>query len=477
MVLDNVSGHEIYYGFLAGTRKVTSYREELNRINVFPVYDSDTGNNLSATLNYIVEEVRPTDSAEETIKLMADASLNGAKGNSGIIVAQCLNGLSFELSGEKSISASHFGRSVINSIPYAYRAVSRPVEGTILTVLKDWAEAVGRICQQTNDFAQVFIDSLAVAKESLMRTPEKLAVLKEANVVDAGAQGFIHFLEGIVEFIKTGNIKNVLVRKTREKIEIEEKEHELLDDLEWRYCCEALVTGNQIDHEKIREDLAVLGDSIIVAGTNEKVKIHLHSNHPREIFFRLRKYGKIKQQKVDDMKIQYEIVNARKNRIALVTDSIADLPQHFIEENQIQVIPLNLDIDGSSFLDKDAIDSRQLLSIIDSLENFPTSSQPSISLVRQRLDYLKDKFDSIIVVSVSGELSGTYNVFQTVAGELEKEGIKITVVDSKLNSGAQGLLVMKAAELIAEGYDHQEVVEIIEEKIKKTKIYVSVSDF
>lgn len=476
MVFETVSGHEIYYGFLAGTQKVTAFKEELNKINVFPVYDSDTGNNLSATLNYIVDEVIPTDSAEETIKLMADASLTGAKGNSGIIVAQFLNGLSQELSGEEELSVRIFGKSVKNSIPHAYKAVSKPVEGTILTVLKDWAEAVGRICQHTNDFVQVFSESLSIAKESLQRTPEKLLILKEANVVDAGAQGFVHFLEGIVDFIRTGDAKKNQKEKIIENI-IETHQEEINETLDWRYCCEALLTGNRINHDQLKQEISGLGDSMIIAGTEEKVKIHIHSNRPQEFFYNLRKYGRIVHQKVDDMKSQYDLVHFRKNRIGLVTDSIADLPQDFIEEQQIQVIPLNLDIDGSIFLDKVGIDSPRLFIIIDDLEKFPTSSQPSVNLVRQKLDFLKDKYESIIMVSVSSEISGTWNVFNSCVEELKKEGTKISLINSRLNSGAQGLLVMKAAELISNDLEHDQIVDMLEEATQKTKIYVSVNDF
>jgi dihydroxyacetone kinase-like predicted kinase len=131
MIRDNVSGIEIYQALVAGKNRVVSFREELNRINVFPVNDSDTGNNLSATLTYITETVTPENSPDEMVKMIADASLSGARGNSGIIFAQFINGMAEELSG-KGFEGDNFPEVVNKAVPYAYKAVSKPAEGTIL---------------------------------------------------------------------------------------------------------------------------------------------------------------------------------------------------------------------------------------------------------------------------------------------------------------------------------------------------------
>ena len=473
---ERINGHDIFFAFLAGAQQVSNYREYLNSINVFPVRDSDTGNNLSSTLTYIVEEVRPTQSAGETLRLLADASLSGARGNSGIIVAQFINGISREIQDQEEISPGELGRSIRNAIPHAYSAMDRPVEGTILTVLRDWAEAFAEACQKTSDLPRIFADSLGKARESLAGTPEKLQVLKEANVVDAGAQGLIHFLEGITALFHTRNIRSLL-RANKGTIVYEDIHEPGSEDFTWRYCCEALIIGEGISHPQLKEELAGLGSSMIVAGNPKKTKIHLHANDPGKLFMALRKYGMITQQKVDDMKNQYDLVHNRRHTIGLITDSIADLPPEFVEDHQIQVIPINLQIEGSNFLDKRTISPQQLFSLLDGLEQYPTSSQPSVKAVRQTLEFMKDKFDSVIMITVSRELSGTWNVFQTCAEELQREGYPVSVVDSRLNSGAQGLLVMEAAEMIGAGMGHSEIVQALEEKIARTKIYVSVSDF
>lgn len=473
MAQERISGEEIYYAFVAGKNRVTNFREELNNINVFPVNDSDTGNNLSSTLTYIAETVELDISPEEMVRQIADASLSGARGNSGIIFAQFINGLYEELNG-KDFEKVILSDVIAGAVPYAYKAVSRPAEGTMLTVIKDWAEALKKVNIKEKDFKDYFNEGLAEAKISLEKTPEKLKVLRDANVVDAGAQGFVHFLEGISDYIAgiavtiKENISDAY--KHVEEISMDE-------DITHRYCCEALIIGKDMAIDEIRKTLEPMGVSLIVAGNKEKVKVHIHSNNPPQIFIRLREFGKITQQKVDDMQMEHDVNSNRKHPIALVTDSIADLPKEFIDENQIHVFPLNIDIEGSTFLDKAGMNNEILFSIIDDLKTFPTSSQPSLKFVKQKLSYLKEKYESIIVISVSAELSGTWNVFNTVVKELTEDGYEISLIDSCLNSGAQGLLVMEAQELINKNLTHREIVEEIEKRKEKTKIYVSVSDF
>ena len=473
MVGNKVSGIEIYDAFVAGKNKVVNFREELNRINVFPVNDSNTGNNLSNTLMYITETIDPINSPDEMVRLIADASLSGARGNSGIIFAQFLNGLAVEIS-PTSFKREVFTYLINRAVPYAYSAVSKPAEGTILTVMTDWADALEKCSKEENNFKELFNKALESAKISLKNTPEQLKVLKDANVVDAGAQGFVHFLEGIADYIQGISLNLAGKNKNEFNHEDEISSNELIEE---QYCCEALLIGSDIDTNIIKEILEPLGSSLIVAGTKEKVKVHIHSNNPPKIFLELRKFGKISQQKVDDMKMEQELNHKQRHKIAIVTDSIADLPLTYIEENQIHVIPLNIDIEGSIFLDKVAINNEILFSISENLKVFPTSSQPSLKFIKQKLDYLKEKYDSIIIISVSSEMSGTWNVFNTLAKELQKEGVDISLVNSCLNSGGQGLLVMEAAEMIKENFSLEEIVLKIEEAKKKTKIYVSVSDF
>lgn len=476
MPIRYINGKRIYYAVLAGAREVTRNRTQINKINVFPVYDSDTGNNMAATLNYIVDTVNPSRYAFETIHSLADASLSGARGNSGIIMAQFINGLSVDIGRQERLSTKAFGRSVVRAVPYAYSAVTNPVEGTLLTVLKDWAGAVQRLSEETNDFVHMLGESVKHAQQSLKETPEKLLLLKDAAVVDAGALGFVLFLEGVARLMQTGDLREIL-RDKAPPVGFEEPLEGITGDIDLRYCSEALITGSEIDHSRMRQACEQHGDSLIIAGTERKAKVHIHTNHPEDFFFELLDHGTIVDQKVDDMLRQYQAVHQRISNIALVTDSIADLPRDILDQYQVHMVPINLEIDGSNFLDKVSVRPSQIFSILDSVDEYPTSSQPSYNAAQQHLSFICNHYESVIAITVSKELSGTWNVLNSVAETLRERGKKISVINSKTNSGAQGLLVLKAARMIVEGRGHDEIVRDIEQSIPDTKIFVSVATF
>jgi len=204
------------------------------------------------------------------------------------------------------------------------------------------------------------------------------------------------------------------------------------------------------------------------------VRIHLHTNSPAEMIERLTDFGQIIQQKADDMIRQYESGYKRKHKIALVTDSIADLPKELMDQHQIHMIPLNLLVEESIYLDKITISPSKLYRLMEESDTYPTSSQPTPKGAENYLNAVAANYDSIIVITVSKKMSGTHDTLRKAAEKLAESGKKITVIDSKLNSGAQGLVVLKAAEEIATGKTFEEVVQVIEHTINKTLIYVSV---
>lgn len=474
MNFTQINGEKMYYGFVSGANEVIKQKLELNRINVFPIADGDTGNNLAYTMNAIIENANIEDSPKETMASIADAALVGARGNSGIIFAQFVNGMYMELEDKEKIGVMDFAASVKKAGEYAHKAIANPVEGTMITVINDWAESISSLGESIKDFGGLFTDSLTVALKSLADTPEKLKVLKDAGVVDSGAKGFVHFIEGFLNFIKTGEIENL--KSLISKVDFDASNvhvHENFD-LNYRYCSEALLQGKNLSTEKIKEGVEDLGDSLILAGNKNKVRIHIHTSEPEELFFKLRDYGKITFQKVEDMKRQYESIYDRKSEIALVTDSIADLPKEFMDKHQIHLLPLNILIEDTNYLDKVTISSSHFYDLMDELEDYPSSSQPTIKEAEKMLKELAAHYKSIIVVTVSSKMSGTYEVLKKASESLKKDGTNIEVIDSKLNSGGEGLVVLKAAEEIAKGKSFDQVVEKIKEIREKTHIFVSV---
>lgn len=471
-----ITGYDLYYAFQSGFAAVKKQHQQLNKINVFPVPDGDTGTNLVSTIGFIIEEANPSDSFKETMNSMADAALNGARGNSGIIFAQFINGINHEIKTNEKVTLDHLIESMHLAVPYAYSAIMEPVEGTMITVIREWSEAMNELKNTAANLEELAIRSLEAAKRSLANTPNLLEILRISSVVDSGAFGFVTFLEGIAHFVANKGKSAIPQLKEKISAEVEESHVHLMEDIQYQYCTEALITNVKGDMEDLKKSLMSLGDSLIIAGTPEKFRIHIHTNTPAVFFRMLRDHCDILQQKVEDMKQQYKIVHERRHNIAIVTDSIADLHPSLIEKHQIHVLPLNLMIEGSPYLDKLTITPDDFYSLIDQIKTYPTSSLPSQKRVEELFALLTSQYDAVIAIIVSKEMSGTYQCVEKAAQKFIENGKRIQVINSKLNSGAQGLLVLEAAKQLDLGCDLDQVLTHIEKQIKKAKIYVSVKN-
>ncbi len=194
-------------------QRINQTEQYLNDINVFPVADGDTGTNMAATMNSIVKEIKKCkeSSFARISSIIADSALTGARGNSGAILAQFFQGLAEATKDKVRLSTETFAQAATKAAEQARNAISNPQEGTIITVMKDWANHLTEHAPNTPDFVELFKKALSKAKDSLAQTPDKLLILKKAGVVDAGAQGFVNILEGIVSFIEYGKIKSLKV--------------------------------------------------------------------------------------------------------------------------------------------------------------------------------------------------------------------------------------------------------------------------
>lgn len=471
MKIKYLDGKRLYFAFLAGGKGILQDLAYLNKINVFPVPDGDTGTNLASTMKAIAENARPFHSIKESLRSIADAALTGARGNSGLIFAQFIFGLSKELGSEIRVSTARFGESVRNAVKYAYNSIAYPQEGTMLTLIREWAEEVYQNRHRFADYHELLSHSLERARQALQETPKKLAVLRRAGVVDAGAKGFVDFIEGVVNFIRQGSLKNVFNRELLD-IEFQEAPHKVRETITHRYCTEALITGENLDLEKIREVVVSAGDSAIVGGSETKARFHVHTNHPDELFYALKDLGTITQPKAEDMKLQADISHKPKSRVAVVVDSSCDLPAEILEENQVVVIPFPFNIGQHVFLDKLTITPEKLYGLMEKEEIMPKSSQPSLKTVENWLSYLCSYFDSILILTISGGLSGYYNLARAAAEKFPEK--KIRVVDSRHLSGTFGLIVQRLLEERAKGKDVDELAEIAENLAAKTELLVDI---
>ena len=475
MDISKLDSEKLYYSFVSGAQEVIKNKNSLNEINVFPVADGDTGSNLSSTMHAIILEAKISGSVKQTMNSIADAALTGARGNSGIIIAQYINGIFLSLMDEETITIPSFAETVKNAVPYAYQAISDPVEGTIITVIREWADAVYSHKDLSANFSELFSKSLITANKSLEATTSRLKVLQDSKVVDSGAKGFVYFLQGFATFLRTGKV-DLEVSDEPEDLSFNEELIHSQGEIHHRYCTEALLSGDAIDLEALKAELALYGDSLIVAGNNHKARIHIHANAPEQVFQVLRKKGIILQQKADDMVRQNESAFDRKYDTALITDSIADIPQAMLDHYQVHMLPLNLNFDNTSYLDKVTMTPELFYPLLEEAIEYPKSSQPNPIVVEKYLETVLSHYDKVIILTVAKEQSGTNSVFQNAVSKKLHEGKKIAVIDSKRNSGAEGLLVMKAAEMIAAETPFDEIVGAIERLRDRTNIFVSVNN-
>jgi EDD domain protein, DegV family len=471
-----IDGRSLYYAFIAGGNKILQNQAEINKINVFPVKDNDTGTNLASTIRSVMDSINPEKSYKNTIDNIAEAALVGARGNSGVIFAQFLFGISKETESKHCVTVSEFAASVKKSIPYMYEAISNPVEGTMLTVIKEWSDYIFSKQSVIKDFKRILVSSLEVLHQSLVDTTSKLKVLEKSKLVDAGAKGFVFFMEGIIDFIKSNNIRKI-VSLSNENISLIHSDDTSNEDINFRYCTEALLRDLSLNKSDIQKLLIENGDSVVVAGSDSLCRIHVHTNHPAALFNTLKNYGTISYQKVDDMVRQNEYVKHRKWNIALVTDSACDLSQELIDYYQINMLPLNINLDGNYYLDKVTMQPDQLYDLLDSSDELPKTSQINERTFTNLYSQLASHYDAIIALHLTQQFSGTYLNSLKAAERIKSEFNKpVYVIDSKNLSGALGLLVLKIAKAIEEEMPIQDIVKSAEEWIKNLKIFVSVKD-
>ena len=472
--IKELDGKQLYYSILSGAQRIFENQKLLNKINVFPVQDADTGTNLASTMRSIMDAIIPTDNLKQTAVAIADAALIGARGNSGIIFAQFLYGFSNEIKSSQTLDIKDFAESMKKAVVYAYEAIANPVEGTILTVIKDWAEYMYALRDIIDDFIKLLIDAYEKAQQSLAETTSKMELLARNHVVDAGAKGFVVFLEGILDFFTKGSLK---VIDTHNKQIVEEAtETEIShDEIKFRYCTEALISGDNLEKARILSDIKHCGDSLVIAGSPRKMRIHMHTDFPAELFSILQRFGSISYQKVDDMIMQNEILNNRKSDIAILTDSSCDLPKEILDKYQIHVVPLGIHFDDSFYLDRLTIQPQQFYSLVEKSENNPTSAQPPFKEFQNKYEYLCMQYNSVIGINISGALSGTFFNSNKAGNEVaEREGKKVAVFDSKTLTGGLGLLLLRLARELENGESYENLLSKIKLWIPKTQIRVSV---
>ncbi len=478
-----ISSHLHGDGFAAalqsGIHRVIRIQDNLNAINVFPVADGDTGTNLSLSLGSALRTLNePGEKHLGTLlAAVADDLLDGSRGNSGAIVAQFFQGMSDSAEELTRFTTHTFARAVELGSDYAHDALSNPREGTILSVISAFAQSLKQHTanKSSGQFAALLTGSVETTKKALAKTQEQLDVLRKAGVVDAGAKGFVSLIEGMADYIAHGKVVDApdLAGLTDDGRVTETAGIET--DLTYRYCTECIVTGDDIDRRKLRESLSELGDSLVLAGTKRKAKIHIHVNDPEAVFETAMNYGELSGQKADDMQRQQHSTHHVAAKFAVITDSAADIPEDDLERLDIHMVPLRLQFGDRGYLDKVGITPDEFFAELRNNPAHPTTSQPSAGDFRRQYQFLASHFPDVISVNLTGRVSGTLQAAETAAARTNASG-RIHVVNTYNASLGQGLLAVLAAECAQAGLSAQATLDILEDAIPDTVSFALVKD-
>lgn len=307
-MIQYIEGKMLRDMFVSGANNLQNHKELVDKLNVFPVPDGDTGTNMSLTISYAMKELAKVenDSITEIGKSLSKGSLMGARGNSGVILSQIIRGFSKSIEGKEQISTEDLAKAFKNGSDTAYKAVIKPIEGTILTVVRESGEYAIKAAKKEKDllkFLEMVIDE---ANKSLERTPELLKNLKEAGVVDSGGKGLVLIYEGMYEALKGKPIKAKDLNDSNVS-EVKQAGTSInTEDIKFCYCTEFILESNSISDTEIRDIMLKYGDSLAVVGDEGIIKVHVHTNDPGLVLQDALKHGQLVTIKIENMKLQHE---------------------------------------------------------------------------------------------------------------------------------------------------------------------------
>ena len=473
LMVQILTGPRLARALRAGALAVAREQEALNRINVFPVPDADTGANLASTLRSAAAALTTPNelTVGQTVRTAADAALDGARGNSGAILAQFLQGMAEAIGTKVSVSTREFIAAARRGADAAQQALAQPVEGTILSVVRAWAAALEEHTGKVHDFAELLGRGLERAREALANTPRQLAVLARHGVVDAGAQGFVYFLEGISTFFRDRRAADwrragmSLAQATPFAAAHADV------DLTYRYCSEGLLVGERLDRKAIAREVGGLGGSLVVAGGGSRLRVHLHTNEPQRLFTRLAEFGTVQQTKIDDMALQQ--LAARGAALAVVADSSCDMPEALAHAFGLVRVPLSISFGEETFLDGVDITPAQFYQRLGASEVLPKTSQPAIGDFKATFRRLLESHEAVVSLHLSAGLSGTYQAALAAARQVDPD--RVRVIDTGQVSVALGLVAEAVGEAAVAGATLAAAAEVAERVSRDTKLFASLA--
>lgn len=330
MNLSTLDGSTFTQMILQGAKHLKKQAKTIDALNVFPVPDGDTGTNMNLSMSSGVEEVKQITS--ENVSHIATAFsrglLMGARGNSGVILSQIFRGFAKGIENKESLTAKDFAEALDSGVDTAYKAVMKPVEGTILTVANDAAKKAVSQAKHEENIITLMENALLEAKASLKRTPDLLPVLKEVGVVDSGGQGLVAIYEGFLAALKGEHLPDDIEETIDMEAMVKAEHHKIAQDfmstsdIEYGYCTEFMVKFEKekmdkhpFDEEKFRRALSNHGDSLLVVADEEVVKVHIHTEYPGEVMTMAQRYGSLLNIDIENMREQHTSIVNKQARV------------------------------------------------------------------------------------------------------------------------------------------------------------------
>jgi len=472
--MEFLTQEELKKMMLLSWKKIEENKEQINKINVFPVPDQDTGSNMAKTLLGIKKAIEGKEFKDlnEISEAALDGALTAAQGNAGVIYVGFLASF-LPLLDKNPVNAKKLAIAFEKGAERARKSIQNPKEGTILDVI-DAARDVFKVeAEKEKDIINLFKLVTEKAREALLATREKMEIFRRANVVDAGGLGFLMILESYLEALE-GEKKEVKKEEMPS-----EKIRRFVQVLSNRYEIVSLIENPRFNEEIIRGKLKKMGDSIDVVQIGNKTKVHIHTDYPGEVRDVMRETGSILELRTEDM--AKEVVgepSVRKVSIGIVTEgNLADLPQKVLERYQIEPVLCIVDWPEGQNLPGENIYQKMREADKRRIKTFPKTTQPSPKSYFDAFKKQLQKFDKVLCITLSHKLSGCYNSAcqgKEMMGEEEKA--RVYILDSLQAVASQGLLVLRAIELIQEQREINEVIEELKKLIPKTHLYAILED-
>ncbi len=452
-----LDGPRLRRSLMAAASWVGAGREELNRINVYPVPDGDTGTNFWLTTRSILESLQRLGDAPlpEVSRTAAQAAVMGSRGNSGMMLSQFLVGFDEGVGARFRLKAAELAAAMQRGFERLESSLEHPVEGTILTVCREAARGAERAAGAGADVGGVIRGTLADAEGALARTPDLLAELKKAGVVDAGGKGFVRMIEGVVRLID-GQATAEDAEDQRTFTMAPAALANVAADRDYRFCTEVLVRGATLPASAdIRALLHDLGGSLQVVRTTDLLRVHIHLNEPDDLFRRAEAWGEVLTRKAEDMREQHRMLAGERRAVALVCDTACDLPDELLDRHGIGLVPLQVAFGDQVFEDRVGLDAREFFRRL-RRGLVATTSQPTVGQFAAAYEHARAGADEVVAVILSSGLSGTYANAEAARRAFRPGGIHL--VDSRSASLGAGLLALRGAELAEAGWSPADIV-------------------